>query len=155
VTLNGATYQADPSVVHWVVFSGNGGSDAATLTDRNATQTQMHPGSAAFTGNGYDVTVSGASTIVANGGPRVLAYLYDSRGNDTFVGTPGTAYLQGPGFHNQATGYKEVLAWSTAGGADQALLRDSPGNDTFAATPTYAFLAGSGFRNQANGFRSV
>ena len=93
------------------------------------------------------------------GGVGDQAFLYDSAGNDSFVGRPQYSVLKGTGFENYAQGFDQVTAYATAGDAvgvgDQATLYDSAGNDTFTGTPTYGLLTGSGYYNLAKGFDQV
>ena len=101
----------------------------------------------------------GYATAGNAGGVGDQAFLYDSAGNDTFVGRPEYGLLKGAGFYNYAQGFGEVTANATAGDAggvgDQATLYDSSGNDTFIGTPKYGLLKGPGFQNLAQGFDQV
>src|SRR5262249_17940198 len=50
------------------------------------------------------------------GGVGDRAALYDSAGNDTFVGTPSYGLLLGSNFYNYAQGFDSVTAVAIAGG---------------------------------------
>ena len=121
ITLNHFSYQASPTLVHAIVFSGGGGSDMATLTDKGKAQFTLHPGSAQLVGKGYTVSVSGVKTTNATGGAGGTVTLYDSKGNDAFVSTPTSASLSGGGYRSQASGFARVIAFSTSG-RDSATL---------------------------------
>jgi hypothetical protein len=155
VTLNGFTYQADPTMIHSFVFNGQGGNTAAVLTGGSgAEQLSLQPATALLTGPGYTVSVTGTPTITVNGGAGDVAYLFDSAGNDTFIGTPTYATFSGTGFRNTAAGFPQVSAFASAG-ADVALLFDGPGSDLFIATPTYAYLQAGASLNVVSGFDQV
>jgi hypothetical protein len=154
VTLNRFTYRASPALVHAISFSGGGGSDTATLTDRTAAQFTLHPGTAHVKGKGYSLDVSGVKSIRVVGSATGSVTLYDGRGNDAFVSTPTRASLSGGGFTSQASGFSKVTAFST-GGKDTATLTGSAGNDTFVGKPTLATLTGKGYSDVLNHFAVV
>ena len=64
----------------------------------------------------------------------------DSAGDDIFYGRPASALMLGPGFYDNASGFKAVTASSTHGGGDAAYLYDSAGNDTLHLHPESATL---------------
>jgi hypothetical protein len=53
-----------------------------------------------------------------------LAELYDSGGNDRFVGDPNVARLYNGGFSNRVAGFSQVKAYASDG-YDQAFLYDA------------------------------
>src|SRR5262249_56386447 len=125
MTLNGTNLAVDTSAVDTVLFQGNGGSDSASLAGRpgGGNTLSLSPGGGSLSGPGYAVQLQGVDTITATGGPGDVAYLHDAPGNDSFVGTPSYAYLDGPGFYDQASGFATVLGISSAG-HDTAYLQD-------------------------------
>ena len=111
----------------------------------------------------YAYIRSGASYYnFISGFPELTAYsirggndetqLYDSPGNDTFVGRPNSATLSGPGFSNTVESFGRVLAYANAGGIDGATFFDSPGNDLYVGRQTNAFLQGPGYFLYADRF---
>jgi hypothetical protein len=91
------------------------------------------------------------------------AHLYDSAGDDLFVGRPTSSYLVGPRFSAYALGFPTVAAHAVNGGNDEARLYDAPavgafpsGDDTFNARPASSELSRPGvFSLQADGFDKV
>ena len=129
-----------------VVVTGGAGVDKAFLWPTNGT----------VTGPGYDVNVTHAEKITVRGeGGDDVAKLFDSTGNDSFVGRPYSATLYGSDFSNRAADFRYVHAFSGAGGDDVAKLFDSAGNDSFLGKPNSATLYGNDFSNRAVYFRYV
>ncbi len=158
--LNGTALAVDAaSVPGGVAFSGNGGSDSATLTTGGSGPSglSLSPGGGTLSGAGYRVALSGVGQVIALGRPGDRATLTGSAGPDAFLGTPGYAYLNGSGFFNQANGFGVVVAVGNGGGDTAYLYGDPAGGNVFAATPGYAYLRGgtSAFFNQANGFQTI
>jgi hypothetical protein len=91
------------------------------------------------------------------------AHLYDSPGDDLFVGRPTSSYLVGPGFSAYALAFPAVAAHAVNGGNDEARLYDAPaigafpaGDDTLNARPVSSELVRPGvFSLQAEGFDKV
>jgi hypothetical protein len=81
--------------------------------------------------------------------------MLDSKGDDTFVATPDEATLSGGGFNNQASAFRSVYAWASAGGNDQAHLVGSGGDDTFAGRIDSSRMSGAGYFIEANLFDQV
>ena len=91
------------------------------------------------------------------------AHLYDSPGDDLFVGRPTSSYLIGPRFSAYVLGFPAVTAHAASGGNDEARLYDAPaagafpsGDDTFTSRPASSELARPGvFSLKAEGFDKV
>src|SRR5207245_2844265 len=98
-------------------FTGQAGHHHALYslpTDTGKAQFQLYPGKAHLQGKGYTVDVGAMKTINATGGATGSVTLYDSKANDTFVGTPKTASLTGGGFRSVASGFGKVTVNATA-----------------------------------------
>jgi hypothetical protein len=99
-------------------------------------------------------------TARSNSGGTDFAFLFDSAGDDAFVGRPGiaTLYAQGPvpAFVSEAIGFAAVSARASTGN-DLATLFDSSGDDVFTANARtgLATMRGTGFFNETVGFRQV
>jgi hypothetical protein len=155
LTLNGVALAVDAASVDAVTFSGNGGSDTATLVAVGTGNiAALMPTGATLQGSGYSVSVGGAAQVSVYGGSGDSAYFTDSPGVDTFQATPAYATQAGSGYSATASGFGYVHATST-GGADRAYLYDTAGGASFLATPTYAYLAGAVFTNVVAGFPTV
>src|SRR5262249_52020628 len=100
------------------------------------------------------ISFHNAPTRRAFGGPVDKAYLYDSGGADSFVGTPTYSYLQTSQVVNIVSDFPEVRAFASTAN-DTATLVGSSGADNFVGTPKYSHLSGSGFTNIASGFAQV
>jgi hypothetical protein len=147
VTLNGASYNVNPALIHNVYFYGEGGSDRANLTDTvNLANAVLSPHSASLIGPNYAVKVNNATFINAFGRSGDSASFNDSAGNDTFaVGKySASMYDSGLSYINTATGFSSNAGYAGHGGTDVALLYDSPGNDTYSAGLNYASMSDSG-----------
>ena len=85
----------------------------------------------------FNIEVYDFASVKANAGRggNDVAQLYDSPGDDLFVGKADYGALFGDGFNNEAYGFDGVHAYATAGGIDLAKMFDSPGDDTFYADP--------------------
>jgi hypothetical protein len=156
VTLNGATDAADPVVVKSIVFNGQGGSTAATLTDTSSgAQADLAPGTAILTGSGYKATATGVTFTKVTGGPNDTANLYDSPGNDTFGANPTYSVMSSSTFMEYAYGFGNVIAFSNQGGDDTAYLYDGVGSNAFVVTPAYTYFEGGGVTDNTVGFKTV
>ena len=165
IIINGITYDADQAEVSVATFDGAGGDDTATFHDSEADEIfAAKPGWARFTAadGSYSVEVDGVSTVYAyatagsdgeNGG-HDEAWLYDSSGDDTFVGTPayskmfgdgtllGNGNLVGEQFFYRAKSFETVHAYAKPGGRDAAILFDSDGDDALSSTKKRTELTG-------------
>ena len=75
VTLNGASFNVNPSQIHNINFYGNGGTDHATLTDTlNLANATFHPHFATLSGSNYSVSLNNTTSVFAFGrsGYRLL-----------------------------------------------------------------------------------
>jgi len=119
-----------------------------------------YPTYSVLTGTGYYTRVEGFSRVTAYETWRWVfdtAKFYDSPGADTFTASgdsPHVASMSGLGYHVEARGFRNNLAYSTAGGTDEAHLHDSPRNDAFTVKPyaNHAYMSGPDFYDYASGF---
>lgn len=156
VALNGDVRTYNASSISKINFVGGGGTDAAVLTGGSSAETaKLSPNSGTLTGSGYTLTLSAFFTIDVRGDAADQAWLYDSKQNETFVGTPLRSELLGSTFNNIAAGFGKVNVYATAGGTDTASLYDSAGDDTFLSLPTYSSLSGAGYYLYVSSFDSV
>ncbi len=86
----------------------------------------------------------------SNGGNDV-AFLYDTLGNDTFHAFPTYGILSGVGLFNQATGFKNLYAYGSAG-VDTARFYANSGTNNFSGTATSGLMTGTNYANKAQGF---
>lgn len=109
-----------------------------------------------MSGAGYKNEVSGARTVTARAdlGGVDTAMLYDSAGNDYFIGRGTDAYMLNSGSTIATYGFDRTSVYSS-GGRDQAYLYDSAGSDTFKSYGTSATLSGSGYSNSVYNFARV
>lgn len=155
VTLNGVTNTYGLSQYRGIAFYGRGGEDTASLTGKATRDVAaLQPGTGTVTGNGYSMSVTSVENVKVYGGDGDTAKLYDSSGDDTFLGKAGYGRLIGSGFNNYVKGYDEVRAYAS-GGEDRARLYDSGGADLFYSKPGFSWLRGTGCFNYASGFARV
>jgi subtilisin-like proprotein convertase family protein len=156
VTINGALYQFDSSVVTTLTFDGGSGADTAVLsTSTGNDQATLGPGTATLQGSGYQIQLNHVpDLILINAGGTDTASLYGSSGNDTLEGTPAYAQLAGQGFFSRVEGFRYVYAYGQ-GGTDTALLNGSTGDDTFDGRSGYSVLSGAAFSLRAEAFARV
>ncbi len=109
-----------------------------------------------MSGSGYKNEVSGARSVLAraNSGGVDSAVLYDSSGNDYFIGRGKDAYMMTSNSTVSTYGFDRTSVYST-GGNDQAYLYDSAGNDTFNSYGTSSVLSGPGYINTVYNFARV
>jgi subtilisin family serine protease len=156
IRVTGANSEVDFKLVNLVshvgstvTVRGTEGDDAFTFTAGAAPQ-------AVINGVVYTFDAATANTFTFNGGAgNDTANLYDSAGDDTFLGQSQGSTLKGAGYSCFVTGVESVYAYSTAGGNDTAELWDSAGNDVFTARPTYATLRSSSALNSVHNFENV
>jgi hypothetical protein len=165
IIINGIAYGFDAAEAAVVTFDGAAGDDTATLHDSDADEVfAARPGWArlAADSGAYSVEVVGVSTVHAyatagsgsgNGGADE-AWLYDSSGDDTFIGTPDSSRMFGDGklmgngnlvdekFFYRAKSFETVHAYARPGGRDVAVLLDSDGDDTLSSTKKRSELTG-------------
>lgn len=160
VSLNGETYEFDPTTVSTIRFIGGFGTDTATLTgsDENDIAT-LRPNSAMMTGPGYEVQLVDVSNVTVHGGTGEddRAYFYDSAGDDRFEAQAHQdyAYMEGEGFLTRAEGFDRLYAYATTGGEDdRAYFYDSAGDDRFVprAYRDDAYMYGEGFFTYTKSF---
>jgi len=155
VTFNGQVYTFDASLITRIEFNGNGGTDQASLTGTGGADTAtLRKGLTTLTGVGYTAVLTDVHTVVVNGQANDTAWLYDSAGDDTFVGTETWSTMSGQGFHSQVDGFGEVTAVGSTGN-DMAELYGSTGDDVFTATSSYGQMSGAGYQNRAEGFDQI
>jgi ELWxxDGT repeat protein len=149
--LQGAGYR------HQVVGFGktyafaSGGNDTATFKTARNLSTGLPPSapqvapSAFFYGLApYSVLVDGSLVMQATGFDRVSAdatdafassIMYDSPGNDTYIGELYHSTLSGPGYTIDSRGFRYNYAIRGSGGTDTAVLQDSALRDTLLVYP--------------------
>ncbi len=84
-----------------------------------------------------------------------VASLYDSNGDDQFVGRADVSGLRTAQSYNEVRAFDEVHAYAVNGGADTADLYDSMGADTFVAREDFARMSGDGYFTRAKFFEHV
>ncbi|RCS53068.1 hypothetical protein DTL42_07980 [Bremerella cremea] len=162
-TFQGDTMKATGSGFTWSTINtenniGHASSgDTVRMLDTAGNDT-FSSSSTKFTmsGTGYKNEVSGARNVMAtaNNGGIDTAVLYDSSGNDYFIGRGKDAYMMTSNSTVSTYGFERTSVYST-GGNDQAYLYDSAGNDTFNSYGTSSVLSGPGFVNSVYNFSRV
>jgi len=144
------TYRADNYAYDFLVanaYGYQGGTDTAHLHGTAGNDTFKFYGSTApmygrltakvAGGALYDRAAKAFDNVYAYGenSGTDIAYLYDSAGDDAFVGKPDESRLSSPGYLAVAKAFDEVHA-QASGGTDTAELNDSEWDDALDATTT-------------------
>ncbi len=134
---------------------GTTGSDQFTASPTSASMAGI-----STTGVAYLNRADGFERVYgyAQVGQNDVARLYDSQGDDEYLGRPKSATLhgtlEGTGYFIKAWNFDRVYAYASAGN-DTARLFDSKGNERFVATPTASSLEGDAFFHKAWHFDRV
>ncbi len=154
--LRGSSEPVDVKLLNLVRQHGSLVTVAGSDSDEQITYRATEPGKLVVNGVDYQLDGSTIEEIRFDGGAgHDSITLYDSAGDDTFVGSPGGGTLQTPTLEAAASDFEFVVAYATAGGNDSAGLYDSPGDDLYVTTPIYGGLTGNGFEVHTQGFDSV
>ena len=158
--INGVQYDSPPfPSLNSIRFFGSG-DDIAMLTGSDGDDVAvLHPDSGSLAGLGYQVELSGVSSITLEGGDGDdNAQLYDSPDDDEFVGWANAsvgAMMITPKGTNTVGGFETIVGEANGGGYDTVKFYDSPGDDEFITVPSYGLLLGDGFSLQGIGFDEV
>jgi hypothetical protein len=168
--INGISYQFATGAVTAVNFAGRSGSDRVTVTAISGGSTAtFHPDALIMTtamatnaapppASDITLLILAANITVVAAGTNNQATFYDSTGTNTFLETPGSASLQGPGYHNTARGFQSVAA-NSSGTSDVARLYGGAGTNTFTAGISTSSLVNSSVNGQytttVNQFKTV
>ncbi len=112
----------------------------------------LNPGNGSFSGTTAAIIFASVNTVNVIGTSTDIAYLYDTKGQNAFVGSPTYSFFEGTGFYNQAVGFQAVNAYAATGSYDTAYLYDAGGNNVYVGTPSYSYMQGTAYFNQAIGF---
>jgi hypothetical protein len=155
VLFNGGSFSVAGSTINTINFVGHGADTVNLVTGATPGTLGVSPGVAVVLEANLTINVTGAGKVLAFGGAAGdMAFLYDTSGQATFVGTSQFSYLSAPGYLADVTGYGSVQAIARNGGG-QAFLYDSPGNNLFVGTPTNSYLQSANLINDAAGFKAV
>lgn len=143
------------------VAKGRGGQDVAYISGSN--QADDYVGTPAYgelNGPGYCLRANDFDDVVVfGGGGGDEGCLYDSAGDDIFVGRRSSSAIFDVNrtySHTLKGNFDKVKGVSDAGGDDQAQLYDTHGSDTLIALPTLArLLTPKNFEACAEGFSEV
>lgn len=144
-----------------VVSSGAGNTAELYDSPQNDTLNSF-PLRSELQGDGYSVTVTGFDAVDVyatagdSGGTGDRANLYDSAGNDEFVGSVSQSTLSGDGYVNRVFGFDQVVVHAVAGGeGDVAILDDQVGGAEFHSHPSFSFLEGDTYLVYVERFDAV
>jgi len=138
-------------------YGGASATDSVTFYDTIANDSfTSSPSKASMSSSGYKNEVTGARSVLARAiyGGVDTAMLYDSSGNDYFIGRGQDSYMLSTGSSIATYGFERTNVYST-GGRDQAFLYDSKGNDTFTSYGSSSVLSGSGYTNTVYNYDRV
>ncbi|MFN3150589.1 S8 family serine peptidase [Bremerella sp.] len=138
-------------------YGGASSNDSVTFYDTSANDTfTSSPTKSSMSSSGYKNEVTGARSVSARSiyGGIDTAMLYDSSGNDYYIGRGTDSYMLTSSSSIATYGFERTNVYST-GGNDQAYLYDSKGNDTFTSYGSSSVLSGSGFTNTVYNYDRV
>ena len=154
--VRGSNEPVDVKVLNLVRQHGSLVSVAGSDFDEQITYSASEPDKLTVNGVAYQLNAAAIEEIRLDGGDgHDSITLYDSAGDDLFVGFEGGGVLQTPALKVAASDFEFVVAYATAGGDDLAKLYDSPGDDLYVTTPVYGGLTGDGFEVHTQGFDTV
>ncbi|HTN77037.1 MAG TPA: S8 family serine peptidase, partial [Pirellulaceae bacterium] len=156
IDINGVSYRFDARAVTNVNFSGQGGSDSATLVGSAQHESaSFTPTTASLASSTYRVNVNGASQVSIDGraGSDRLE-LTGSAGDDVLSLARNDVSLIGGGMTLRGIGFSTVNV-NASSGNDLAQLYDTSGNDRFTGYATHAALQGAGYLHTVRGFDRV
>src|SRR5262249_51044165 len=108
------------------------GNDVFTGTPKSGTMQSAQQGGA---GSYSNVAVGFGRVYATSTTGNDVATLFDSAGNDSFVGSRAFSYLtDSSSYFNQVSNFFEVSAVAGEGGSDTATVMDSVQNDVFEGT---------------------
>ncbi|MBA2113443.1 S8 family peptidase [Bremerella alba] len=151
---SGFTWSTDNVEYNYGAASSN---DSVTFYDTIANDSfTSSPTKSSMSSSGYKNEVTGARSVTARAthGGIDTAMLYDSSGNDYFIGRGTDSYMLTSNSSISTYGFERTNVYST-GGNDQAYLYDSKGNDTFVAYGSSSVLSGSGYTNTVYNYDRV
>ncbi len=159
LTVNGVVYSnALFNIGNTMVYAG-AGSDLVTVHGTSSMETAaFEVGLLNVANSSQRVQVFDAETsIVFSGGGSDRAVVFDSVGNDQYVGREDTSILYGTGFRHEMHNYSEVYVHSVNGGYDQAELYDGLLDDHFVgrADSSVMYADDYSFYNVAYNFDQV
>jgi subtilisin family serine protease len=156
LAVNGVSYQFSRSAVAAINFSGDGGSDAITMTGSSGDETAtLNAGNAQLVGSDFSVTTASVENVsLHGGGGNDAAHLYDTAGNDSLGTWWNRTLMTGGGYSNDVRGFDSTYAYASLG-VDRAILRDSSGADTYSTWTNRAIMGGTGYWCEARGFDST
>jgi hypothetical protein len=161
LAIDGISYLFGAGAVNAVNFEGRSGNDNVTITAASGCSTAtFHPGTlsmttgTATTADDMSLSIVAANITVLAVGTDNQATFYDNSGTNTFLETPGSASLQGAGYHNVARGFQTVAA-DSSGAGDVARLYGGTGANTFTAGISASELVNGQYTTTVNQFKTV
>ncbi len=155
LSINGISYQFAAGTVSAISFTGRSGSDNVTITaTAGGSVATFHPDALAMTTAGTALSIMAANITVVATGANNQATFYDSTGTNTFLETPGSASLQGPGYRTTALSFQTVTA-NSSGTSDVARLYGGAGTNTFTAGASTSSLVNGQYTTTVNQFKTV
>lgn len=142
-----------------VEFDGAGHNISAAMYDSQGDDlVTMYANNVEMKGQNFLNVVKNVKLVNAySTGGKDTAKIYDTVGVDYLYAQAysTTIFDANKTFSNTATGFAQVLAYSTNSAVDKAYLYDSVGNDTLVSSAAFTSMSGKSFSNKVYGFNSV
>ena len=140
-----------------LVLDGGTGSDVVGIYSAPGVHDRVAMQGNTITWNGPNTTVRSRNmrTNYAFGQSEDTVSIYDTPGNDTFLGLSGYCIEQGTGYFLESIGFGSSYAFSSAGGTDNAQFYDSALNDTYYGLSGYSVMSYPSSMVQTIGFNAT
>jgi hypothetical protein len=156
VSVNDVSNHYSTSEVTQVNLQAGAGDDEVIVSDPvNVDSAALSPHSSLISRTGFQVEVTGATTIYVYGNSKSTAQLFDAP-TGAFVSTTTYSYTSGSGYFDMAANFGSLYGY--AGGMGDVASLYSQAGDSFVATATYAYTADpvhQQFFNAAVGFHNL
>jgi hypothetical protein len=139
-----------------IYANGNGGGSVTLDVNGQSTVSMTSLWSSVVAGSLLDF-VGGFAQVTSNSsGAGNVAFVYGaSTGTNTYLASPTSVSMSGPGYQNQANLFPATYSVS-ASSADTASFTGLAGvANTYVSTPDYAYMIGAGYDNTTVFFQSA
>ncbi|MEX0726652.1 MAG: hypothetical protein WD065_10310, partial [Planctomycetaceae bacterium] len=158
--MTGANYYNSASRFELVEAYATSGNDLAMMWDAVGVDTfEMSPTSGALYGIGYDNRSYGFDRVYAYSyaGGIDEAYLYDSSGDDRFIGKDVRSTIQNAdiSYYGSASRFEKVYAFAVNGGNDRADLNGTADNDVLVSGVNTSTMSAAAYFYEVTAFETV
>ncbi len=141
IAVHGETYTMNTVAANFDIHDSRGNDEVWVFGSESNDAAQIWADRAELASSDYQLSFAGSTrySLIGNGGTDKVT-LYDTAGDDVFLGRRDFVVLQSDQVRHLARGFAEVKMQSLLGGFDLGLLEDSAGDDRFVLTPVSALM---------------